>query len=95
VQSKVVGACECSCTVDTAERLGSSVLANVSRQLVGTCKVPLTTGKVTTIRLLAYHTPVTAIQATSLLIYVHHVCAVNLFLEHSRPTVDILSILLR
>jgi len=38
------------------ERLGSRVLANVSRQFVGTCKVPLTTGKVTAIRLLAYNT---------------------------------------
>lgn len=55
VQRQVVGAREGACAVETAERFGSGVLANVSRQLVRTSKVPLTTRKVTTIRLLSYN----------------------------------------
>ena len=56
VQSEVVGAGERARAVQTAERFRSGMLANVSRQLVGTCKVPLAAREVTTIRLLAYTT---------------------------------------
>jgi len=56
VESKVIGARERARTVYTLERLGSGVLANVPRQLVRTRKVPLTTGEVTTIRLLTCNT---------------------------------------
>ena len=55
VQRQVVGAGKGACTVKTAERLGSGVLANVSRQLVRACEVPLTAGEVTPIRLLSYN----------------------------------------
>ena len=55
VQGEVVGAGEGARAVETAERLGSGVLADVSRQLVRTREVPLTTGEVTSIRLLAYN----------------------------------------
>jgi len=53
VQCQVVGPRESARTVKTAKRLGSSVFANVPRQLVRTSKVPLTTGKVATIRFFA------------------------------------------
>jgi len=56
VQSEVVGAGERARAVQTAERFRSGMLANVSRQLVGTCKVPLAAREVTSIRFLAYTT---------------------------------------
>ena len=55
MQCQVIRACERASTVQTAERLGSCVLADVPSQFVRTCKVPLTTRKVTTIWLLAYN----------------------------------------
>ena len=56
VQREVVGSCERARAVQTAERLGSSVFADVSRQLVRTREVPLAAGEVATIRLLACNT---------------------------------------